>query len=240
MSKPEKSQIRKVIHKKHNTPNKDYTTKQRSSTQALHATAHKKQDYTTKQNTPDNRGTTYIKTENNTHTTPTNNTEHNKTHRYTKNTTCPTKTTQQNNAPQPKHYTQQHTRNRTTQQNKTHQTTQAQHTAKQKTTHTDTTTQNAGHSQGLQTTTDLPNTSKIINKELMAGLRTTPTEGGILTPPHTHPKHGKQQSKQAFRPACKQQHNLVVGCFGLNSPLRQYFSLYWTVTQREEERREKR
>ena len=32
---------------------------------------------------------------------------------------------------------------------------------------------------------------------------------------------------------------LVVGCFGLNGPLRQYFSLYWTVSQREGERKEK-
>ena len=31
----------------------------------------------------------------------------------------------------------------------------------------------------------------------------------------------------------------LVGCFGLNSPLRQYFSLYWAVSQREGERREK-
>ena len=33
--------------------------------------------------------------------------------------------------------------------------------------------------------------------------------------------------------------DLLVGCFGLNSPLRQYFSLYRTVSQREGERREK-
>ena len=32
---------------------------------------------------------------------------------------------------------------------------------------------------------------------------------------------------------------LLVGCFGLNSPLRQYFSLYWAVSQREGERKEK-
>ena len=30
-----------------------------------------------------------------------------------------------------------------------------------------------------------------------------------------------------------------VGCFGLNGPLRQYFSLYWAVSQREGERKEK-
>ena len=29
----------------------------------------------------------------------------------------------------------------------------------------------------------------------------------------------------------------LVGCFGFNSPLRQYFSLYWAVSQREGERR---
>ena len=28
--------------------------------------------------------------------------------------------------------------------------------------------------------------------------------------------------------------SFLVGCFGLNSPLRQYFSLYWAVTQRED------
>ena len=34
--------------------------------------------------------------------------------------------------------------------------------------------------------------------------------------------------------------DLVVGCFGLNGPLRQYFSLYRAVSQREGERKEKR
>ena len=29
----------------------------------------------------------------------------------------------------------------------------------------------------------------------------------------------------------------LVGCFGLNGPLRQYFSLYWAVSQREGERK---
>ena len=32
----------------------------------------------------------------------------------------------------------------------------------------------------------------------------------------------------------------LVGCFGFNSPLRQYFSIYRTVSQREGERGEKR
>ena len=32
---------------------------------------------------------------------------------------------------------------------------------------------------------------------------------------------------------------MLVGCFGLNGPLRQYFSLYWAVSQREGERGEK-
>ena len=31
----------------------------------------------------------------------------------------------------------------------------------------------------------------------------------------------------------------LVGCFGLNDPLREYFSLYRAVSQREGERREK-
>ena len=31
----------------------------------------------------------------------------------------------------------------------------------------------------------------------------------------------------------------LVGCFGLNDPLRQYFSLYRVVSQRERERQEK-
>ena len=31
----------------------------------------------------------------------------------------------------------------------------------------------------------------------------------------------------------------LVGCFGLNGPLRQYFRLYWAVSQREGKRREK-
>ena len=33
--------------------------------------------------------------------------------------------------------------------------------------------------------------------------------------------------------------DLLVGCFGLNGPLRQYFSLYRAVFQREGERKEK-
>ena len=32
---------------------------------------------------------------------------------------------------------------------------------------------------------------------------------------------------------------LVVGCFGFNGPFRQYFSLYWAISQREGERGEK-
>ena len=32
---------------------------------------------------------------------------------------------------------------------------------------------------------------------------------------------------------------MLVGCFGLNGPLRQYFSLYRVVSQREGERKEK-
>ena len=31
----------------------------------------------------------------------------------------------------------------------------------------------------------------------------------------------------------------LVGCFGLNGPLRQYFSLYRAISQRERERKEK-
>ena len=34
-------------------------------------------------------------------------------------------------------------------------------------------------------------------------------------------------------------HRLVVGCFGFNGPLRQYFSLYQAVSQREGEGEEK-
>ena len=36
-----------------------------------------------------------------------------------------------------------------------------------------------------------------------------------------------------------QQDGCLVGCFGLNGPLRQYFSLYRAVSQREGERKEK-
>ena len=32
---------------------------------------------------------------------------------------------------------------------------------------------------------------------------------------------------------------MLVGCFGFIGPLRQYFSLYWAVSQREGERGEK-
>ena len=31
----------------------------------------------------------------------------------------------------------------------------------------------------------------------------------------------------------------LVGCFGFNSPLRQYFSLYWAISQREGEKKRK-
>ena len=37
----------------------------------------------------------------------------------------------------------------------------------------------------------------------------------------------------------KRGYNWLVGCFGFNGPLRQYFSLYWAVSQREGERRER-
>ena len=39
---------------------------------------------------------------------------------------------------------------------------------------------------------------------------------------------------------CRVFHGWLVGCFGLNGPLRQYFSLYRAVSQRAGEREEKR
>ena len=38
---------------------------------------------------------------------------------------------------------------------------------------------------------------------------------------------------------CVADNSWLVGCFGLNGPLRQYFSLYRAVSQREGERKEK-
>ena len=38
---------------------------------------------------------------------------------------------------------------------------------------------------------------------------------------------------------CTKFRDWLVGCFGLNGPLRQYFSLYQAVSQREGERKEK-
>ena len=40
-----------------------------------------------------------------------------------------------------------------------------------------------------------------------------------------------------MKQACKV--GWLVGCFGLNGPLRQYFSLYRAISQREGERKEK-
>ena len=40
-----------------------------------------------------------------------------------------------------------------------------------------------------------------------------------------------------FRSYCIYKLNRMVGCFGLNGPLRQYFSLYRAVSQRERERK---
>ena len=44
-------------------------------------------------------------------------------------------------------------------------------------------------------------------------------------------------SAYEIRVSCKS--TMLVGCFGLNGPLRQYFSLYRAVSQREGERGEK-
>ena len=45
--------------------------------------------------------------------------------------------------------------------------------------------------------------------------------------------------KQLFSHAAYTLQRISVGCFGLNGPLRQYFSLYRAVSQREGERGEK-
>ena len=42
-----------------------------------------------------------------------------------------------------------------------------------------------------------------------------------------------------FPPPAGLEFGWLVGCFGLNGPLRQYFSLYRAVSQREGERKEK-
>ena len=59
---------------------------------------------------------------------------------------------------------------------------------------------------------------------------------------------GRQVMKGEYPPSClsylsERLHSPVVrelvGCFGLNGPLRQYFSLYRAISQREGERKEK-
>ena len=48
-------------------------------------------------------------------------------------------------------------------------------------------------------------------------------------------------SKGLHHPGSEQKFTIwLVGCFGFNGPLRQYFSLYRAVSQREGERKEKR
>ena len=45
--------------------------------------------------------------------------------------------------------------------------------------------------------------------------------------------------KRQLHPKAGRGERLVGGCFGFNGPLRQYFSLYRAVSQREGDRREK-
>ena len=49
----------------------------------------------------------------------------------------------------------------------------------------------------------------------------------------------KQKPKKKFRTG-KIRTSILVGCFGFNGPLRQYFSLYQAVSQKEGERGKKR
>ena len=48
-----------------------------------------------------------------------------------------------------------------------------------------------------------------------------------------------KQSQDTIKPIISTMVGWLVGCFGLNGPLRQYFSLYQAVSQREGERKEK-
>ena len=52
-----------------------------------------------------------------------------------------------------------------------------------------------------------------------------------------HQHIGCMEFKVTFQ---RQEDGGLVGCFGFNSPLRQYFSLYRAVSQREGEKGEKR
>ena len=58
------------------------------------------------------------------------------------------------------------------------------------------------------------------------GLRLRPS-GAVLGPPVIDPSGWETHE------------GWLVGCFGLNGPLRQYFSLYRAVSQREGERKKK-
>ena len=57
---------------------------------------------------------------------------------------------------------------------------------------------------------------------------------------HTLNVNGISEQKNFKKKNSTDWKDWLVGCFGFNSPLRQYFSLYRTVSQREGERKEKR
>ena len=55
----------------------------------------------------------------------------------------------------------------------------------------------------------------------------------------TNPSPCKRKNKIVTEFSATKKGCWLVGCFGLNGPLRQYFSLYRSVSQREGERKEK-
>ena len=56
---------------------------------------------------------------------------------------------------------------------------------------------------------------------------------------HSERKKKKGQTEEEVRRQHQSGQEWLVGCFGFNGPLRQYFSLYRAVSQREGEREEK-
>ena len=66
-------------------------------------------------------------------------------------------------------------------------------------------------------------------------------ELGHMTSMASMPIYGKNLKKSSSpEPLDRWLVGWLVGCFGFNGPLRQYFSLYWAVSQREGEKEERK
>ena len=106
------------------------------------------------------------------------------------------------------------------------------------------------HSYETQLITVIDDWAKILDKGGQVDIFILDFEKAFDTPPHELLKYGygiggkTQKWIDSF--LCDRQQrvtvngvNWLVGCFGINGPLRQYFSLYRAVSQRQRERGEK-